>query len=232
MRAGHAELRGILIHQRRERLFGTCRVLGKRDRRIVAGLDDHAVEQILELHLAVDREETRRTVGARAATAPGVLADEHVVIEFDLAGRELGGDDVRGHHLRDRGWFDALHPRAALGQHLTAGVIHEHPAFRVSGVGGGGTGTLSVRRGCGNGAGAGCTSAGAVFSSGLPSCAGCAAAGVLCLLRASPGAGSINSVEIQIHNATFCTNCKCFILAGFHSETRAIRSPKSRLTQA
>ena len=69
MRAGHAELSGVLVHQLSERFFGTGRVLGERDRRVVARLDDHAVEQILQRHFAIELQKARRAVGAGAAAS-------------------------------------------------------------------------------------------------------------------------------------------------------------------
>jgi hypothetical protein len=130
MRAGHAELGRVFVHQVRERVLGTGDVFGQRDRRVVAGLDDHAVEQVLERHLRVHLQERGRAVGAGAALAPGMFADQHRVFEPDLAGGEFRRNDVAGHHLGDRGRLHAF-VGIVLREDLAGGVIHQHPALGV-----------------------------------------------------------------------------------------------------
>ena len=51
VRVVHAEPRGVLVHQVGEQRFRAGGVFGKRNRGIVAGLDDHAVQQFLQRHL-------------------------------------------------------------------------------------------------------------------------------------------------------------------------------------
>ncbi len=130
MRAGHAELLRVLVHERGEGLLGTGDVFGQRDRRVVARLDDHAVHQILERHFGVELEEAGRTVRARPTAAPGVFADVDLVLHLDLARGELGRDDIGSHHFGDRSRLDARVDIVA-GEHLAAGVVHQHPALRV-----------------------------------------------------------------------------------------------------
>ncbi len=88
--SGQAQSLAVAVHQRSERRFAAGNVLGQRDRGIVAGLDDQAMEQIIELHLAVDRQKAGRTIGARTAAAPGVLADEHFIVPTDAAASQFG----------------------------------------------------------------------------------------------------------------------------------------------
>ena len=126
----HAELLGVGIHQPGERLLGTGGVFGQRDRGIVAGLDDHAVQQILQRYLAVELEEAGGAVGAGAAAAPGVLADGDRIGHVDLAVGDLGRDDVVGHDLGDRRRFHAQ-VRFLAGENLAGRVIHQHPALAV-----------------------------------------------------------------------------------------------------
>ena len=48
---------------------------GEHDAGVVGGLNDHAVQQVVDRDPAVDRREHGRAVRRRAALSPGVLAD-------------------------------------------------------------------------------------------------------------------------------------------------------------
>ena len=59
----------VVVHHLREGRLAAAHPLGERDGRIVAGLDDHALDQDLRRHLRAHLHE-----GARAFRLPGVLA--------------------------------------------------------------------------------------------------------------------------------------------------------------
>ena len=102
MRMRHAEFGGALVHQRGEIVLGAGESLGQRDRRVVAGLDDEAAEQVLDAHLAVDVEEHRRPVRMGAAGAPGVFRHLKLVVEIQPAFLQFVKDDLGGQHLGGR----------------------------------------------------------------------------------------------------------------------------------
>ena len=56
-----------------------------RDAGVVGGIDDDAVDQVVDFHAAVDRRKHGRAVRRRPALAPGVLADGEFVVELDVA---------------------------------------------------------------------------------------------------------------------------------------------------
>src|SRR3546814_15943412 len=57
VRVVHAQARGVLVHQIGERRFAAGDVFGDRHRRVVAGLDDDAAQQIDQFHLRADADE-------------------------------------------------------------------------------------------------------------------------------------------------------------------------------
>ena len=77
--------------------------LRERDRRVVAGLNDQAAQQIVDAHLAVDVEKHRRPVRVRAAGAPGVFGDRELVVEMQASFLQLVEHDLRGQQLDGRG---------------------------------------------------------------------------------------------------------------------------------
>jgi hypothetical protein len=87
---------------------------------VVAGLDDDAVQQVADGHLAADLDEHPRTAGT-----PGVFADGHRVVLADLATTDFQGGDVGGHQLGQAGWRQAL-VTVVLDQHVAAGRVHEY----------------------------------------------------------------------------------------------------------
>ena len=93
-----AKLMRLLVHQLDELLLGTGDSLGQHDAGVVAGIHDHAANQVLHLHRGVDPHEH-----LGAAHAPGLLADRQFLVELQAAGLEHAVDDVGGHQLGHRG---------------------------------------------------------------------------------------------------------------------------------
>jgi hypothetical protein len=93
--AGH-ELAG-------ESFLAAGHAFGQRYAGVVAALDDRAVQEIIDRHLAVDGGKHGRAAGRRAAPAPGVLADAELVRELDLAFLDGVEDDLDRHQLHHAG---------------------------------------------------------------------------------------------------------------------------------
>ena len=72
--------RARLVIMSRELGFVAGDAFRERDAGVVAGLDDDAVQQVLDRDLAVDRREHARCARRRAALPPGVLADDEFVV--------------------------------------------------------------------------------------------------------------------------------------------------------
>ncbi len=89
---------------------------GQHDAGIVAGLDDHAVQQVVDGNLAVDRREHGGAVRGRAALAPGILAHDVFVGELDAAFFKFVEHVFGGHQLGEAGREDQL-VGVALEQH-------------------------------------------------------------------------------------------------------------------
>ena len=69
-----AEPLRVLIHQVDEHRLAAGDVLGERDGRVVAGLHDHALDQVLDAHHRADLDEHARAVlvaRVRADASPG-----------------------------------------------------------------------------------------------------------------------------------------------------------------
>ena len=90
--AGHPQVRGVLVHHLREDFFRARNVLRQRDARIVAGLDDHAEQKILDADAAANLNEH-----SGALCPPRLLADRHFVRQRNLALVERAKYDVGGH---------------------------------------------------------------------------------------------------------------------------------------
>ena len=91
----HAESRCVLIHHFGKYAFSSGNVLGKRDARVVAGLNDHAEQQVVHGYLTTHFYEHS---GARGS--PGDLADSHFIVETDGSPLQGTENDVRRHYLR------------------------------------------------------------------------------------------------------------------------------------
>jgi hypothetical protein len=119
---GHAEPSRVAVHQRREGRLVAGDVLGQRDAGIVAGLDDHPLEQRLDVDLLADLDEH-----PRALHAPRLLADGDLVGQRQVAGADLVQHRVDGHDLGDAGRLDRV-VDALLGQHVAAVHVLQQPA--------------------------------------------------------------------------------------------------------
>ena len=125
MRARHADLQGVLIHQIDEHRLAPRDMLRERDRGVIARLHDHALDEILDADLRADFHEH-----ARAVLIPGVRADAHLVVELDAAVLQRMEHGVCGHQLREARGFK---PLILVGgrQHLAADVVHQEVAARL-----------------------------------------------------------------------------------------------------
>ena len=103
IRLRQPELPGALVHHVGERQFAAGDAFGERDAGVVAGLDHHAVQQVAHADAAVERREHGRAAGGRAALAPGVLADRHLVFVLELALGDRVQHHLGGHQLGHAG---------------------------------------------------------------------------------------------------------------------------------
>ena len=99
VRLGQPDLAGAVVHHPHELGFVAGDAFGERDAAVVGGLDHDALQQVLDLHPAVQRRVHGRAVRRRAALAPGVDADDVLVVETDVAELELVEHHVDGHQL-------------------------------------------------------------------------------------------------------------------------------------
>ena len=145
VRSGQAELLRVGVHHLHEGLLRAADLLGQRDRRVVARLHDHALQQVVDGHLLADLDEH-----ARALLLPGALADRDRVGELEAAFVERLEDGVGRHQLGQTG---RLLARVGLtrGEHATAVVVDHDEAARVQ---------LRRRRNGGRGGGHGLSSLG------------------------------------------------------------------------
>ena len=105
--------------------------LGQRNAGIIAALDDRALQQVVDRHLAVENGKHGRAAGRRAALAPGVLADPVFVRQLDLAfldGVEDHLDRHQLHHAGRRPQFVGV----LLEQHAAAGRLDQDRGRRVA----------------------------------------------------------------------------------------------------
>ena len=94
----HAELAGVLVHHLGEHVLGARDVLGQSDAGVVARLNDHAVQQVVDADLLADLDEH-----ARAGHPPGLLGDRHLVLQVNLPLGERLENDICRHELRQTG---------------------------------------------------------------------------------------------------------------------------------
>ena len=81
---------------------------GDGDAGVIGGIDDDAVDEVVEFHVAVDGGEHGRAVRRRAALAPGVLADGEFVVELDAALLDLVEHEFERHQLGEARRRDKL----------------------------------------------------------------------------------------------------------------------------
>ena len=86
-------------HARRKGAFRAGKPFGQHDRRIIAGDDHEAADQILDLDRAVQRGEHGRSMRRRTAVAPSVFADLEFIGQLDAARGQRFEHELGGHHL-------------------------------------------------------------------------------------------------------------------------------------
>ena len=91
------EARRFLIHPLDECVLGAGDRLGERDRRIVARLDDHTVEQLLDAHRLARLDEHPRAFGA-----PRLLRHGHHLRGNDRLRAQRTEHEIRRHELGER----------------------------------------------------------------------------------------------------------------------------------
>ena len=130
VRSGEAELLCETVHHLHERGLGAGDVLGERKRGVVAGLDDHSLQQVFDRDLLADLDVHRRAAELGRRLAPGVFADRDQVIELDAAFLERVEHDIGGHQLGQAG---GLLPRIRVErrEHAAAVVIDNDEAARL-----------------------------------------------------------------------------------------------------
>ena len=97
------ELAGALGHHPGEVLLGAGNALGHDDRRVVAGLDDDAAQEIGQFDAAVELGEHRRAARTGAAAPPGVLGHRELRVDIDPALLHLVEHDLDRHDLGHAG---------------------------------------------------------------------------------------------------------------------------------
>src|SRR6185312_2076063 len=93
----------IFIHELNESLPRAAHPFSESYRGVVSRLHDHAFDEVDDRHLAAYLDE-----GARAACAPGVLADRDGVIELYASVLQRSEHDVRRYELGEAGRLHAL----------------------------------------------------------------------------------------------------------------------------
>ena len=88
---------GLLVHLLDKGRLAAGQAFGQHDAGVVAGLDDHAADQIGNLDAAAERHEHFRPAGA-----PGPFADRQFVIELGAALLQIVEDHIGRHQLRHR----------------------------------------------------------------------------------------------------------------------------------
>ena len=147
-RAFHAQGLGLFIHQAHEVFQRTTHAFGQRHGRVVARLDDHALDQVVDgdLHLGVDEH-------ARAGHLPGAFADREALLERDFLGAQRVKHQIAGHQLGQRGLLDRRIDVLRT-QHLVGGDVDQQV---VAGGDFGGRGQADLgQRKCGHKCGRHC----------------------------------------------------------------------------
>ena len=103
-----ANFAGALGQHLAEGGFVAGQPLGDGDAGIVGGIDDDAVNKVIQAHLAMDGREHGRAVRRRPTLAPGVLADGELLVELELALLELIEDEFQRHQLGKTCRLDGL----------------------------------------------------------------------------------------------------------------------------
>ena len=97
------DLLRLLVHQLDKGFLAPGEAFGEDEAGIVAGLDDHAFQQIVDFDAPADRHEHFRSL-----QPPGPLADRQFVVELGAPLLQHVEDDIGGHDLAHRGRRHAL----------------------------------------------------------------------------------------------------------------------------
>jgi len=117
----HAEPLRLAIHHLRKVLLVTGNRLRQCHAGVVARLDDHALEQVVDRDLRAHLDEHLRTAGL-----PGFLRDRHGLIDLQRTLPDGGKAQVGGHQLGQRSRLQALLGRLR-GEGLTGCDIDQQP---------------------------------------------------------------------------------------------------------
>ena len=90
---------GAPVHQAGKVVLVTGDALGERNTCVVAGMDDDALDQVGDLHPAMNGGEHGRAAGRRPALAPGIRADDELFLQGEVAFLDLVEDNLRRHQL-------------------------------------------------------------------------------------------------------------------------------------
>ncbi len=102
-RARKPQILGARVHARREFGLGAGQSFCQNDAGVVGILDDHAPDQVVDLHLRFQRRKHGRSAGRRATGAPGELGYGIAGFGCDLAALERAEHHFHGHQLGERG---------------------------------------------------------------------------------------------------------------------------------
>ena len=119
----HPQLPGLMIHVADEGILGPGHILGQGHRGIIAGLDDHALDQVFHSDLVANLDKH-----LRALHLPGLLADGNLVVEANVTVSQRLVHQVGRHQLGDAGRLHA-HVGILLRQHLATLVVHQDIAL-------------------------------------------------------------------------------------------------------
>ena len=114
---------GFAVHELHEYILGSRHGLGQRNAGIIAGLDDHALQQGFngDWFFRIDEH-------ARSAGAPGALGHRHDLVQRDFLVAQCPEHDVGGHELGQRSRFDPL-IWCLAGEYLARARVHEQPGL-------------------------------------------------------------------------------------------------------
>lgn len=120
VRAGKPELLCRRIHHLHEGPLRARHRLRERHRRVVAGVDQQPVQQLIDGNLLARRNEHPRTAGA-----PGRHADRHRLVQLQRAVRDRLVGQVGCHQLGETGRRPPQRS-GLLGQDRTGARVHQH----------------------------------------------------------------------------------------------------------
>ena len=123
------DLLGLFVHQVDKSLLAAGETLGENDAGVVAGFDDHAVQQIIDADLAVERHEHLRLFVPQTLP-PRLFADRQFVGELGLPLFQHVEDHIGRHDLAHRRRRDAL-VGTLVEQHRTGLDLQDQRVLRL-----------------------------------------------------------------------------------------------------